>query len=323
MRRSSASPVTSFISRLIVSSVCAFALADLDRQQLEEVPVAVGGSGAGALGAIEQAVRDVEAHRARTRRRARRRVGGAQPGGIDERRDVRGETSRVPRRVARVSAEERDGRVGHAANFEAVGDRESLGLDARSRRLRRSRGAPDSREKRGHRLDEVTGTLVVRQIAGMVEDRDVEVRLRGKEAARFLDRRLRCVFPPDEQGWLCEPPQRAADIEVEVSGDERRRGELRPRLVRGAEVGVDQLIGDERVVPIDAFEVIAERPLRDDAVEERGADDRRLERKARGIATSRWGLVQPHESCRLDEHERRKASRIARAEDDRVCRGQR
>ena len=86
----------------------AFALADLDREQLEEVAVVVGRRGAGALGAREQPVRDVEANRPRARRGARRRVGRANAGGVDERGDVRGEAARVPGRVARVRAQQRD-----------------------------------------------------------------------------------------------------------------------------------------------------------------------------------------------------------------------
>ena len=48
------------------------ALTDLDREQLEQVTVAVRRRGAGTLGPIEQSVRDVEADRTRTGRRARR-----------------------------------------------------------------------------------------------------------------------------------------------------------------------------------------------------------------------------------------------------------
>ena len=86
----------------------AFALPDLDREQLEEVTIVVRRGGAGALGALEQAVRDVEANRARARRGARRRVRGTNARGVDERGDVRGEAAGVPRSVTRVRAQQSD-----------------------------------------------------------------------------------------------------------------------------------------------------------------------------------------------------------------------
>src|SRR5688572_4408709 len=46
-----------------------FALANLDREQLEEMTVVVGRRGSGSLGAIEQAVRDIESDRPRAWRR--------------------------------------------------------------------------------------------------------------------------------------------------------------------------------------------------------------------------------------------------------------
>jgi hypothetical protein len=95
----------------------AFALADLDHEELEEVSVVVRRGGTGAFGAIEQAVRDVEAHSARARRDAGGCVGGAETCGVDEGRCVRGESAGVPGGVPRVSAEECDGGVCHAGNI--------------------------------------------------------------------------------------------------------------------------------------------------------------------------------------------------------------
>lgn len=48
-----------------------FALADLDREELEQMPVAVRRTGPGSLGAVQQSARDVEPDRARTGRGAR------------------------------------------------------------------------------------------------------------------------------------------------------------------------------------------------------------------------------------------------------------
>ena len=86
----------------------AFALADLDREQLEEVSIVVRRRGAGALGSREKSVGDVKADRARARRGARRRVGRANAGSVDERRDVGGEAAGVPGSVSRVRAKESD-----------------------------------------------------------------------------------------------------------------------------------------------------------------------------------------------------------------------
>ena len=94
-----------------------FALADLDREQLEEMPVVVRRRGAGSFRPVEQAVRDVKANRARARRCARGRVGWAHAGGVDEGGDMSGEPASVPRRVPRVRAKQGDGRFSHDANI--------------------------------------------------------------------------------------------------------------------------------------------------------------------------------------------------------------
>src|SRR5687768_5219673 len=81
-------------------------LTNLDVKQLKQVAIAVGRCRARALGAIEQTVRDVEPNRTRAERRASGGVGWTHRGGIDERGGMRGESSRVPRGVARMGAEQ-------------------------------------------------------------------------------------------------------------------------------------------------------------------------------------------------------------------------
>jgi hypothetical protein len=49
----------------------AFALPNLDREQLKEMPVVVGRRGARPFGPVEKAMRDIEPDRARARRRPR------------------------------------------------------------------------------------------------------------------------------------------------------------------------------------------------------------------------------------------------------------
>lgn len=88
----------------------ALALPNLDVKELKEMAISIGRRRSSAFGAIEQAVRDVESDRARAEGRAGRGIGGAHGGGIDERGGMRGESSRVPRRVARVGAEQGNGR---------------------------------------------------------------------------------------------------------------------------------------------------------------------------------------------------------------------
>ena len=124
----------------MMSSVDAFALADLDREQLEEVAVVVRRRGAGAFGSVEQSVRDVEADRPRARRGARRGVGGPNAGGVDERGDVRGEAARVPGGVARVRAEQSD-RVSQPSDRCAGGKREGQGRADAVARSRADRAA--------------------------------------------------------------------------------------------------------------------------------------------------------------------------------------
>src|SRR5688572_31816880 len=85
-------------------------LANLDVQQLEEVTIAVGRGCSGTFGAVEQTVGDVESNGACAERRASGGVGWPHRGGIDERGGMRGESSRVPRRVARVGGEQGEGR---------------------------------------------------------------------------------------------------------------------------------------------------------------------------------------------------------------------
>lgn len=86
------------------------ALPDLDVKELKEMAISIGRRRPSALGAIEQAIRDVEPDCSRAEGGAGRGVGRAHGGGIDERGGMRGESSRVPRRVARVGAEQGDGR---------------------------------------------------------------------------------------------------------------------------------------------------------------------------------------------------------------------
>src|SRR5450432_322324 len=90
-----------------------FALADLDEEELQQVPVAVGRRRARAVRMIEQPGGHIESNRAGTRLRSRGAICGAHPRGVDESRGVRREAARVPRRVPRVRTEEWDRRFGH------------------------------------------------------------------------------------------------------------------------------------------------------------------------------------------------------------------
>ena len=94
--------------RLDLLERLSFALADLDEEQLEQMAVAVGGGGAGAVRPVEQTARDVEAHGARARLGARDGVRGAHRRRFDERGGVGGEPAGVPGCVARVRAQQRD-----------------------------------------------------------------------------------------------------------------------------------------------------------------------------------------------------------------------
>jgi len=61
-----------------------FALANLDGEELQEMPVMVGRGGAFSVGMIEQPARDVEPDRSCTRRGAGRSIGRPHAGGVDE-----------------------------------------------------------------------------------------------------------------------------------------------------------------------------------------------------------------------------------------------
>lgn len=86
----------------------AFALTDLDGEQLEEVPVVVGGGRPGSLRAVKKSTRHVEPNRSSTRRGARRSVCRTHTRGVHERGDMCGEPTRIPGRVLRMCAQQCD-----------------------------------------------------------------------------------------------------------------------------------------------------------------------------------------------------------------------
>ena len=109
-----------------------FTLTDFYREELEEMAIVIRRRRSFPFRMIEQAAGDIEANGACTRRRTCGCVGGAHAGRINERRRVGRETTRIPWCVARVGAEECDGRLGHRrritraeGNFEEIATRDS------------------------------------------------------------------------------------------------------------------------------------------------------------------------------------------------------
>jgi len=86
----------------------ALSLPDLDGEQLQEMPVVVGCGSSRALRTVQQPTRDIEPDRTRTRRSPRGRVGRPHAGRVNERSHMRGQATRVPRRVFGVNPQERD-----------------------------------------------------------------------------------------------------------------------------------------------------------------------------------------------------------------------
>jgi hypothetical protein len=66
----------------------------------------------------------------------------------------------------------------------------------------------------------VLWSLVVRQVAGRRQDGKLELRIERRESSKLLDRRHRAILSPYEKGGLSEAPNRVADIDVEMSGEE-------------------------------------------------------------------------------------------------------
>jgi hypothetical protein len=79
------------------------------------VTVAIGGGRARALRMVEQAARHVEPNGASTRCCPSRGVRGAHPRCVDQSGGVRGQTARVPRRVAGVRTQQIHRGVRHRA----------------------------------------------------------------------------------------------------------------------------------------------------------------------------------------------------------------
>ena len=161
------------------------------------------------------------------------------------------------------------------------------------------------------------------QVAGGGEDHGLEVGLEGEEAAHLLDGRHHGLLAPDEERGLDEAAEGVADVDVELLADECGGSVLGARLVRGAVVDVHHLVGDQAVVGVRGLEEGADRAVGDEAVEDGRADDRRVHRDAREVSARTRRPAESHDPRGADEHESRKAPRVARAEDDGVGGGER
>jgi len=102
-----------------------FALADLDGQELEQMPVVVRCGRPGPFGAVDQPGGDVKTDRASTRCGTSRRICRPQAGGVYEAGGVGGEATSVPGGMFCVSPEESNRRFSHV-------DRIALNSSARS-----------------------------------------------------------------------------------------------------------------------------------------------------------------------------------------------
>ncbi len=90
-----------------------FALTNLDRQQLQQMAIAVGRCRPRPSGPVEQAVRDVKSYRPGARRRSRCRARRPHAGRVDKCGRMTRQATRIPRRVPRVHTEQGYRRVGH------------------------------------------------------------------------------------------------------------------------------------------------------------------------------------------------------------------
>jgi hypothetical protein len=99
--------ITGEISQLLADNIegVSFALSDFYRHQLQQVPVVVGGRGAGSFRVVHQPAGHVEPHPACGEHRSRGSVGWLYAGGVDQRVHVRGKPTGIPWSVTGVSPE--------------------------------------------------------------------------------------------------------------------------------------------------------------------------------------------------------------------------
>src|SRR5688572_23944019 len=210
------------------------------------------------------------------------------------------------------------------ARSKATGDKSAMvgRYGERLRRASQRRSLRPVREEARHDPIELRRLFVVRQHAGWIENRELERRVERHEAASVLDWGLDSLFSPHEHDRLTETSDGAANIQVEMTREERRRRVARAGLMRGTIVDVDQLRRHEIEIDVRALEPIANAASRRQRVEHRGTDERCVDHESRHIAAGRRGAVAPYEPRRLDEDQRWVLPRIARAQHGSVGRRQ-